>query len=785
MKTIKPFVLGGLLAATTTLKPGLAAPLGTAFTYQGRLDQNGQPATGLYQMTFWVYAASSGGSPLASNTVPSVGVTSGLFSTDVDLGPYVFAGDERWLAITVATNGSSSFVLLQPRTRIAPTPNAIYASTAGTVTNGAIQAGQLGTAGAPLAGQVLTYNGSTLAWQDPATPGNAWSLGGNNTTTANFLGTLNNLPVELRANNARALRLEPNATSPNLVGGWNGNVVDPGVSGATIAGGGALSQFGLSASNRVTDSFGTIGGGAHNVAGNGGTNLTDGYYATVGGGHFNQALGIATAICGGAENQASNNNSFIGGGYQNKATGYISTVAGGNGNQAAGTRSTVGGGYSNQSIQEADTVGGGYYNLANGSSSTVGGGYQNTAGGGAATVAGGSHNIASGPLATVAGGENNTALGDHSTIGGGELNSAEGTRSVIAGGYVNRATGLDSTVGGGDSHEAFGDNSTIAGGIANHVEGVASTVGGGRFNRALTNFVTIGGGNTNAASATFDTIGGGGGNRTLQPSLGDNVVTANTIAGGYRNTAFDHGAGSIGGGEGNSLVGLNGAFGPGYGGTVPGGVNNTAGGNYSFAAGHRAKALHNGCFVWGDSTEADVVSGSPNTVIMRAVGGFSLYTGGGVGAWLPPNGTSWGIISDRNSKKNLEPVNCREILGKLAGVPVQRWLYKVEADDAVPHIGPIAQDFKAAFYPGRDDKTITTLEFDGVELAAIQGLNEIVAEKEARITGLEAEVAALKKRLDAEQSVLDRWESRFAAFLRTQAPLHSTRAEASRAAMEP
>jgi len=156
-----------------------AAPLGMAFTYQGRLDQNSQPVTGIYQMTFWLYAASSGGSPIASNTVLTVPVNNGLFTTNVDFGTNRFTGDERWLAITVATNGSSVFTLLQPRTRVAPTPNAIYASMAGTVADGAIQVNQLGTLGSvPSAGQFLSYNGSSLLWQTP--PTSLWQSSGNN-----------------------------------------------------------------------------------------------------------------------------------------------------------------------------------------------------------------------------------------------------------------------------------------------------------------------------------------------------------------------------------------------------------------------------------------------------------------------------------------------------------------------------------------------------------------------------------------------------------------------------
>jgi hypothetical protein len=65
----------------------------------------------------------------------------------------------------------------------------------------------------------------------------------------------------------------------------------------------------------------------------------------------------------------------------------------------------------------------------------------------------------------------------------------------------------------------------------------------------------------------------------------------------------------------------------------------------------------------------------------------------------------------------------------------------------------MAQDFKHAFYPGRDDKSITTLEFDGVELAAIEGLNEKLKEeakaKDARISDLEQRLERLEKLISA------------------------------------
>ena len=102
-------------------------------------------------------------------------------------------------------------------------------------------------------------------------------------------------------------------------------------------------------------------------------------------------------------------------------------------------------------------------------------------------------------------------------------------------------------------------------------------------------------------------------------------------------------------------------------------------------------------------------------------------------------------ISDRNAKKNFQSVDTVAVLEKLAAIPIERWNYKWEKDGDVPHLGPMAQDFKGAFYPGRDDKTISSLEFDGVALAAVQGLNRKLEEKDAEIQALKQSVAELKR----------------------------------------
>jgi DNA-binding transcriptional MerR regulator len=103
------------------------------------------------------------------------------------------------------------------------------------------------------------------------------------------------------------------------------------------------------------------------------------------------------------------------------------------------------------------------------------------------------------------------------------------------------------------------------------------------------------------------------------------------------------------------------------------------------------------------------------------------------------------VVSDRNAKKNFQSVDTVAVLEKLAAIPIERWNYQWEKDSDVPHLGPMAQDFKGAFYPGRDDKTISMLEFDGVALAALQGLNQKLDEKDAEIQTLKQSVAELKQ----------------------------------------
>lgn len=155
-------------ALATLLYSTQAAPLGTAFTYQGRLVDNGSPANGTYDLRFTLYDALSAGStigvPIAN--APTV-VSNGLFTVTLDFGGGIFLGNARWLDIGVRTNGSVlAYTPLTPRQELTPSPNALYALNAGTATtaNG-VAAGTVGTAGlAPNAvNSSIIANGSIVA----------------------------------------------------------------------------------------------------------------------------------------------------------------------------------------------------------------------------------------------------------------------------------------------------------------------------------------------------------------------------------------------------------------------------------------------------------------------------------------------------------------------------------------------------------------------------------------------------------------------------------------------
>ncbi len=140
------------------------ATVGTAFTYQGQLKQNGSPVNGSVSLSFKLYSTPTGGSPLGTVN-QSLNLANGLFTTQLDFGASTssaFDGSERWLGISIASDPE-----LTPRQPLTAVPYALYSS------------------------------------------GN-WGLSGNVGTSpvTNFVGTTDNQALVFKTNNAEAMRLD-------------------------------------------------------------------------------------------------------------------------------------------------------------------------------------------------------------------------------------------------------------------------------------------------------------------------------------------------------------------------------------------------------------------------------------------------------------------------------------------------------------------------------------------------------------------------------------------------
>ncbi len=124
-------ILALLLLATLNFQLSTAFAQGTAFTYQGRLNDVSNPANGNYDLRFAVYNAAAVGSVAGGPvTNAATAVTNGLFTVTLDFGSGVFDGSARWLEIAVRTNGATGFATLTPRQPLTPAPYAILAGTA-------------------------------------------------------------------------------------------------------------------------------------------------------------------------------------------------------------------------------------------------------------------------------------------------------------------------------------------------------------------------------------------------------------------------------------------------------------------------------------------------------------------------------------------------------------------------------------------------------------------------------------------------------------------------------
>lgn len=346
---------------------------------------------------------------------------------------------------------------------------------------------------------------------------------------------------------------------------------------------------------------------------------------------------------------------------------------------------------------------------------------------------------------------------------GGELNRIDelSSGSTIAGGggmsvrgfvQPNEMSAQDSFIGSGSGNIvapvsgpfpqlAPVSNAALVGGLENVVRGNGAFIGAGFFGNASGTTSVVAGGFENSASGSRSAVLGGEANSASGTSA--------AVLGGLFNSA-------------------SGAFS-----VVPGGANSAAGGDFSFAAGRRAQVRtqqltgeastcsndrscgDEGSFVWADAQNADLSSSGPNQFIARAAGGFWFgsnsapsFVGGrlintSTGAHLTSGG-SWTNASSRVLKEGFVPVDTAAVLAGVLDLPLLRWRYRASPREG-EHLGPMAEDFAARFGLGAGSDAISSVDADGVALAAIQGLN----------AKLEAENAALRERLDRLESLLE------------------------------
>jgi hypothetical protein len=161
------------------------------------------------------------------------------------------------------------------------------------------------------------------------------------------------------------------------------------------------------------------------------------------------------------------------------------------------------------------------------------------------------------------------------------------------------------------------------------------------------------------------------------------------------------------------------------------------------------------------STFADFNSAAANEFAIRASGGFRLYTNSGLtaGVTMGSGAGSWSSVSARTAKENFTPVDVIAVLEKVASMPVEEWNYKAQ-EDSIRHIGPMAEDFRAAFGVGDFVGRITSTDADGVALAAIQGLN---LKLEANLEDTRGELAQKQTEIDRLKAELAKHDVQFAS----------------------
>ena len=324
------------------------------------------------------------------------------------------------------------------------------------------------------------------------------------------------------------------------------------------------------------------------------------------------------------------------------------------------------------------------------------------------------------------------------------------------------AGGQGTTIAGGYANEVFQDGTSVGGGISNIAYGVGSVVAGGSRNRSgnqSSNYNSVGGGYRNSATGEISAIPGG----RFNVASGYGSFAAGQYASAVHGGSFVWGDFSSAGAVISSSAANQFVI------RAAGGVHLDPATRLYF--GQQTRQMIN---LWGTSATTPDEFGigvQSGTAYFRSNSNFCWHKGGTHSdSFCTPGGTgtvqmalrdsataitavghlyaaSFNIGSDRAVKTAIQSINPRSVLSKVLAMPITSWAYKT--DNTTRHIGPMAQDFHKAFGLGGSDKSIATVDADGVALAAIQGLHQMVKDKDAKIGALEKLNATMQKKLAA------------------------------------
>jgi hypothetical protein len=252
-------------------------------------------------------------------------------------------------------------------------------------------------------------------------------------------------------------------------------------------------------------------------------------------------------------------------------------------------------------------------------------------------------------------------------------------------------------------------NYSFAGGLNSSAQGIYSLALGINSHAMSENFISIGK-DCYGEIIPGDPVGNG-----ATVAMGDSVVMLFT-----RSIGMGHGIVSTNGG---CAFGYRNQISGSPASSVWGSYNNTSGINSVVMGSHGSSNGKNASFLFADASTNAVVSNTVNYQFMvRAAGGTVFYSDAAMttGVTLFPGGGSWAMTSDKNKKENFILVDGDAVLDGISRLKVCSWSYK--GQKRIRHAGPFAQDMFSVFGYGESDKTISSVDINGLTLAGIKAL---------------------------------------------------------------